>query len=321
MRIDEEDNYSMDLQLRILMFLQSIRSPLLNIVFLIFTISTEAPVIVLVSALMYWCINKKYGQRMLFSIIGNFVINTGVKEFVKAIRPIGIPGLESMRVSTATGYSFPSGHTQTATSFWTSIMILSRKSWVYVLGILMIVVVGVSRLYLGVHWPIDVAFGWIFGILFSVVFIRLFDYVDKYKNYWILVLLLIVFAIVGYFINSESYIEYFGILTGFVIGYIVEDKFINFSTDKRNRQAINFSRNSKNENRVSIIFKRFIIGIISLGVVYMLLKSAAYLIPKYFEVKNFEIYSVIVNYIRYSLVVFYAVAGVPLLFKVLNLDD
>ncbi|MDU2197665.1 MAG: phosphatase PAP2 family protein [Peptostreptococcaceae bacterium] len=311
----------MSLQLNILMFFQSIRSPFLNTMFLIFTISTEVPVIVLASALMYWCINKKYGQRMLFSLIGNFVINTGVKEFVKAPRPIGTPGLESMRVSTATGYSFPSGHTQTATAFWTSFMILIRQSWVYVLGIIMIVAVGTSRLYLGVHWPIDVAFGWLFGILFSIVFIRLFDYVDEYKRYWILILLLIVFAIIGYFINGEFYIEYFGILTGFVIGYIVEDKFINFNTGKRNRQAINFSRNSKHENRLSIIFKRFIIGIISLGVVYVLLKSAAYIIPKYFEIKNFEIYSVIANYIRYSLVVFYAVAGVPLLFKGLNLDD
>ena len=311
----------MSLQLRILMFFQNIRSPFLNTMFLIFTISTEVPVIVLVSALMYWCINKKYGQRMLFSLIGNFVINTGVKEFVKAPRPIGTPGLESMRVSTATGYSFPSGHTQTATAFWTSFMILIRQGWVYVLSIIMIVAVGISRLYLGVHWPIDVAFGWLFGILFSIVFIRLFDYVDEYKNYWILVLLLIVFAIIGYFINSESYIEYFGVLTGFVIGYIVEDKFINFSTSKRNRQTINFSRSIKNENRLSITLKRFIIGIISLGVVYVLLKYATYIIPNYFEVKNFESYSVIANYIRYSLVVFYAVAGVPLLFKGLNLDD
>lgn len=311
----------MSLQLRILMFFQSIRSPFLNIMFLIFTISTEVPVIVLISALMYWCINKKYGQRMLFSLIGNFVINTGVKEFVKEPRPIGTPGLESMRVSTATGYSFPSGHTQTATAFWTSLMILLRKSWVYIIGIIMIIAVGISRLYLGVHWPIDVAFGWIFGILFSVVFIRLFNYVDEYKNYWILVLLLIVFAIVGYFINSEAYIEYFGILTGFVIGYIVEDKFINFSTGQKNRYSIKFSRNSKDENKLSRILKRFIIGIISLGVVYVLLKYAIILIPNYFKDINFESYSVIANYIKYSLVVFYAVAGVPLLFKILNLDD
>ena len=311
----------MSFQLNILMFFQSIRSPLLNIIFLIFTISTEVPVIVLVSALMYWCINKKYGQRMLFSLIGNFVINTGVKEFVKAPRPIGTPGLESMRVSTATGYSFPSGHTQTATAFWTSLMILIKKSWVYILGTIMIVSVGLSRLYLGVHWPIDVIFGWIFGILFSIVFIKIFDYVDNNKKYWILILLLIVFAIIGYILNSSSYIEYFGILTGFVIGYIVEDKFIKFNTVKKYRNSINFSRNAKSDNTLGIMIKRFIVGVISLGIVYILLKYISSIIPNYFKVDNFGDYNVIENYIRYSILVFYAVAGVPLLFKWLNLDD
>ena len=258
---------------------------------------------------------------MLFSLIGNFVVNTGVKEFVKAPRPIGTPGLESMRVSTATGYSFPSGHTQTATAFWTNLIVLIRQSWVYVLGIIMIISVGISRLYLGVHWPIDVAFGWLFGILFSIVFIKIFDYVDENKKYWILILLLIVFAIIGYLINSESYIEYFGILTGFVIGYIVEDKFINFDNTKKNRKTTIFSRNSKYENKPIIILKKFTIGIVSLGLVYVLLKSTYYIIPKYFEIKNFETYSVISNYIKYLLTVFYAVAGVPLLFKYLNLED
>ncbi|MGL5692847.1 MAG: phosphatase PAP2 family protein, partial [Peptostreptococcaceae bacterium] len=137
----------MDIQMDILMFFQSIRSSLLNVIFLIFTISTEVPVIVIISALMYWCINKKQGQRLLFSIVGNFIINTGVKETVKANRPIGIPGLESMRTSTATGYSFPSGHTQTATSFWTSLMILLKNNWVYAVGTIMILAVGISRLY------------------------------------------------------------------------------------------------------------------------------------------------------------------------------
>ena len=311
----------MSFQLNILMFFQSIRSPLLNIIFLIFTISTEVPVIVLVSALMYWCINKKYGQRMLFSLIGNFVINTGVKEFVKEPRPIGTPGLESMRVSTATGYSFPSGHTQTSTTFWTTLMILFRKRWVYILGTIMIISVGLSRLYLGVHWPIDVIFGWIFGILFSIVFIKIFDYVDNNKKYWILILLLIVFAIIGYVLNSESYIEYFGILTGFVIGYIVEDKFIKFNNVKKCRNSINFSRNAKSDNTLGRMIKRFIVGIISLGIVYILLKYISSVVPNYFKVDNFGAYNVIANYIRYSILVFYAVAGVPLLFKCLNLDD
>lgn len=315
----------MDIQMDILMFFQSIRSPLLNVIFLIFTISTEVPVIVLISAFMYWCINKKQGQRLLFSIIGNFMINTGVKETVKSKRPIGTPGLESMRVSTATGYSFPSGHTQTATCFWTSLMILLKSKVVYILGAVMILAVGISRLYLGVHWPVDVLFGWIFGIVFSILFVKIFDYVDENKNYFVLLVILIICAIIGYFINSDSFIEYFGILTGFVFGYIVEDTFINFSTDRKKRMNINFSnygkRKRKSNSNSELIIKRFILGIVSLGIVYLLLKFTMMLIPKYFSISNLEGFSIMANYIRYSLIVFYATAGVPALFKVLNLDN
>ncbi|SCH17430.1 undecaprenyl pyrophosphate phosphatase [uncultured Clostridium sp.] len=311
----------MGIQLEILMYLQSIRSPLLNALFLILTISTEVPIIVLFSALMYWCINKKFGQRILFSLIGNFVVNTGIKEYVRAPRPIGTDGLESLRVSTATGYSFPSGHTQTATSFWTSFMILAKNNWMYILGIIMILAVGISRLYLAVHWPIDVAFGWIFGIFFSIVLIKIFDYVDENKKYWILLLLLVMLSVVGYFLNSESYIEYFGILTGFVLGYIVEDIFINFSTDRKSKGYINFSKNRKNESSLIINIKRFLVGIISLGIVYIILKYTVGIIPNYFDVSNIDSFDMVTNYIRYSIVVFYAVAGVPALFKVLNLDN
>ncbi|WP_195250771.1 phosphatase PAP2 family protein [Romboutsia sp. 1001713B170207_170306_H8] len=311
----------MGIQLEILMYLQSIRSPLLNALFLILTISTEVPIIVLFSALMYWCINKKFGQRILFSLIGNFVVNTGIKEYVRAPRPIGTDGLESLRVSTATGYSFPSGHTQTATSFWTSFMILAKNNWMYILGIIMILAVGISRLYLAVHWPIDVAFGWIFGIFFSIVLIKIFDYVDENKKYWILLLLLVMLSVVGYFLNSESYIEYFGILTGFVLGYIVEDIFINFSTDRKSKGYINFSKNRKNESSLIINIKKFLVGIISLGIVYIILKYTVGIIPNYFDVSNIDSFDMVTNYIRYSIVVFYAVAGVPALFKVLNLDN
>ena len=185
----------MEYQLDILMYLQSIRSELLTSIFTFFTICTEVPVITVLTGILYWCINKKAGQKTLFALCGSLNINTGIKNFVKMPRPIGTKGLESLRIETATGHSFPSGHTQTATTFWTSMMVQFKKVWIYVVGILMILGAGISRLYLAVHWPMDVIAGWIFGIILSIFFVKLFDYIDNSKNYYILILLMLILKI------------------------------------------------------------------------------------------------------------------------------
>ncbi|MEF9991030.1 MAG: phosphatase PAP2 family protein [Romboutsia sp.] len=309
----------MDTQLTILQFFQSIRSPLLNGVFLIFTVSTELPVIVLFTAIMYWCINKKYGQKILFSLVGNIMLNTGIKEFVKVKRPIGTPGLESLRVETATGYSFPSGHTQTGTAFWTSIMSLFKINWLYILGTIMILGIGISRLYLGVHWPIDVLFGWIFGVLFTTILLKIFDIVDRNKNYSILLFLLVPFALFTMILNSVEYVKMFGLFTGFILGYIVEDKYIDFATGNEDRRRINFGRkiNNRFENKSRLVVNiyRVIVGILTLGLVYVGLKYIAEFLIISEITANIEMLAIVLDYIRYTLVVFYAVAGAPALFK------
>lgn len=297
----------MDIQLNILKFFQSIRNPILNTLFLILTISTEVPVIVILTAIIYWCINKRYGQKLLFALISNIAINTGIKEFVKAPRPIGKPGLESLRVSTATGYSFPSGHTQTATAFWTSLIIILKERLIYILGTIMILGVGLSRLYLGVHWPIDVIGGWIFGIIFTLIFTKIFDIVDKNKDYKLLFLFLIPFIIFIFIVKSESYTEMFGLLVGFIIGYIVEDKFIQFKTidDYKKEVDLNFKVKSNKDYIVKSVY-RFILGIFTLATLYLILKL---IIPDY----------QVFNFIRYLIISLYAVAGVPALFKIVKL--
>lgn len=300
----------MDMQLSILQFFQSIRNPFLNIVFLLFTISTELPVLVLFTAMMYWCINKKYGQKILFALIGNITLNTGIKELVKAPRPIGTQGIESMRTSTATGYSFPSGHTQSATAFWVSIMTIFKRKWLYILGSVIILGVGISRLYLAVHWPIDVLCGWIFGIIFTIFLSKVFDYIDNNKAYGVLLVVLIPFVVFAFLINSTEYTKILGLLTGFILGYIVEDKFIQFETGQNNKRidfSSKYSRSRKNKSKIIINLYRFIIGISTLALAYVGLK---YIMPSGY----------IFDYIRYTIVVFYAVAGVPAIFKILNLN-
>ncbi|MFR6550700.1 MAG: hypothetical protein ACLUPY_04100 [Paraclostridium sordellii] len=71
----------MGIQVEILKYIQLFKNPVLDGIFLGITMSTEVPVILIMASILYWCINKKYGQRLLFALTGNIALNTGVKEF------------------------------------------------------------------------------------------------------------------------------------------------------------------------------------------------------------------------------------------------
>ena len=304
----------MGFQLDILMYLQSIRNELLTGIFTFFTICTEVPVITALTAMLYWCINKKAGQRILFALAGSLNINVAVKNIVKMPRPIGTKGLISLRTQTATGYSFPSGHTQTATTFWTSMITQFKNIWIYIIGILMILGAGISRLYLAVHWPMDVIVGWILGIILSILFIKLFDYIDNSKNYYILVIIMLIFGVCTYFVGGEDFYKLFGLYSGFALGYMVEDTYISFSTENKQRKNIFSKSTSKIEGTKGKIL-RFIIGIISLLIVYLIFKNIenTFMIGKNEEIIN------IFKYLKYTIIVFWGVAIAPALFKLFKL--
>lgn len=276
----------MDIQVEILKYIQAFKNPVLNLIFLVITISTEVPVILIVASVLYWCVNKKYGQKLMFALTTNIAVNTGVKEFVKAKRPIGIPGIESMRTETATGYSFPSGHTQTGTTFWVSIMSILKNKYIYVIGTILFLGIGLSRLYLGVHWPIDVLFGWIFGITFTILCNLILDKVEVENNYKYFLYLIIPMTIWIFIVNSIEYIKMFGLFTGFIVGYIIEKEYVKFNID------------------VSIKSKifRYIFGLVTLALVYLTLKI---IMPS----------NVFGAYIRYFGLMVYAIAIAPFIFN------
>ena len=219
----------MNIQIEILKYIQSFRNPILNIIFLLITMSTEIPVILIVVSILYWCVNKRYGQKLMFALATNIAVNTGVKEFVKAPRPIGTPGLKSMRVETATGYSFPSGQTQTGTTFWVSIISILKNKYMYIIGTIIFLGIGLSRLYLAVHWPIDVLFGWIFGIVVTILCNIILNKVEAENNYKYFLYIVIPMTIWIFVVNSIGYVKMFGLFTGFIVGYIIEKEYVNFN--------------------------------------------------------------------------------------------
>jgi len=137
----------------------------------------------IIPVLVYWCVDKRSGLYTMVS----YTLSIAVNAVVKLTACVYRPWIRDSRVlpagdaiSTATGYSFPSGHTTTATPIYGGLAVSAWKNmrWVSVLCIACILVTGFSRNYLGVHTPQDVAVGLAEGVLALWAMSRLFDYLS-----------------------------------------------------------------------------------------------------------------------------------------------
>lgn len=130
-------------------------------------LGTEYGVIIIIVLVSIWLLHHhaytSLKEFLSISLI-TFITEVSVKEFVHRARPISWLGI------TASGYSFPSGHSiMTFVIIVEFIIILKRlhlaRLWMYIVAFLMVLSVGISRIYLGVHWPSDVFGGWLIGSL------------------------------------------------------------------------------------------------------------------------------------------------------------
>lgn len=167
------------MELEILRNIQSIANPFLDILFQLITICGEQMVLVLIISIIYWVKDKKFGEYIAYAVLTSVLVNCVVKDIFKFKRPIGEEGIRTLREKTATGYSFPSGHTQGAGSFYGAMAIYIKKKVMYIIAIIMIILIGFSRLYLGVHYPKDVIVGGILGVLISYICYNIYN---KYEN-------------------------------------------------------------------------------------------------------------------------------------------
>ena len=142
-----------------LKLLESIRCPFLDTFFSTVTHLGEETVFIVVGILFFWCINKKEGYFLLSVGLIGTVINQFLKLWFRIPRPwVKDPDftiVESARAE-ATGYSFPSGHTQSSVGIFAGIGRWNNNLIVRILCIAACVLVPLSRLYLGVHTPLDV---------------------------------------------------------------------------------------------------------------------------------------------------------------------
>ena len=118
--------------------------------------------LVAVIAVGYWVVDKRLSKRAAFLLLIAAISNYWLKILIRNPRP---PPSNWLPGVSASNYSLPSGHAQSSTVIWGWVGIRRREALIRIVLIMLILLVGVSRVYLGVHWLGDVVFGWLVGAL------------------------------------------------------------------------------------------------------------------------------------------------------------
>lgn len=235
--------------MEVLYFFEKLRVPVLNELMLLITRFGEETAFLVAALVVFWCIDKKKG----YFILSVGFVGTITSQFLKLLCQVPRPWikdndftiLEQAREA-ASGYSFPSGHSQSAVGTFGGIAAVTKEKWVRIAAIVVAVLVPISRMYVGVHTPQDV----LVGSAISVILIFALKPVVFSQNKKAMPSLLGVMTLLA--VAYTCFVEFYhfpadidthnlasgiknaytllGALTGFLIAYIVDEKWLHFST-------------------------------------------------------------------------------------------
>lgn len=218
----------------------------------------EMNTVLIIMALIYWCVSKPFGNYLLMGWSGNRVLNGFLKVTACVYRPwIKDPRIvpDKQALEAATGYSFPSGHSVNAASLFGGSAI--RKELPKVLRIVLAVIailIVFSRNYLGVHTPQDVLVGLLSGLAVMWLAGKLLAWVGQHpeKDIMVMCIGIAIAVAVAVFAAVKPYpVDYdaagnllvdgakmandtykgAGWCIGFLAGWVLEKRYIGFSTD------------------------------------------------------------------------------------------
>jgi membrane-associated phospholipid phosphatase len=150
---------------------QLVHGPALDAVFKAITFMGEEEFFLILLPLVFWCVDFAVGARLAFAFLLSACTNTGLKDLFAHPRPFDLD--PTVKLHEAEGYGLPSGHSQAAVVVWSTIAAGFRRTWLWVVAILLMVLIGFSRIYLGVHFPTDVLGGWAVGAVFLAAYLAL----------------------------------------------------------------------------------------------------------------------------------------------------
>ncbi|MBE5744094.1 MAG: phosphatase PAP2 family protein [Clostridiales bacterium] len=142
-----------------LYFLEGLRNPFFDTIFSLITMLGEETAFMAIAIIVFWCFDKFQGYFLLLTGFLGTIINQFLKMLFRIPRPwVKDPNFTVVEgsVKEAAGFSFPSGHTQTSVTLFGGIARANKQKWLRITAIIICAIVPFSRMYLGVHTPLDV---------------------------------------------------------------------------------------------------------------------------------------------------------------------
>jgi undecaprenyl-diphosphatase len=278
------------MDLEITKLIQLVRNPILDWVFYILTQLGDQYAFIVVAVVLYWVYDKKYAHKFAFTYMLSALVNTGIKEIFKRPRPyIAHPNEVSVEQSWKTdGYSFPSGHAQASGVLGYMAYDLSKrmkKPLIWKLGIALMVLVPLSRIYLGQHYFSDVLVGVLFSFIIAHFTYKLIDLMkDKEDLYTLIVIPIFMIGLI--FVQNHTFYISAGAFIGFAIGYFLEKRYVKYDVKQKTIIQV-----------LKVILGLIVAILIKEGLKFVFLDTLWF------------------DFLRYSLIGVWVAYGAPLVFK------
>ncbi len=251
----------LDIGIEILSYLSRFRGPWLNAFFLVFSGIGSTVGYLLLFAILWWGFSWKLGAKLFAALVLSVYLNALIKDLVAEPRPFVYADFES--VTQPDEFSFPSGHAQNAAFVWTLLAAHFRKRWFTIAATAMVLLIGYSRVHLGVHFPTDVLAGWLLGGFLAHAYVlwneRFIGWADRLAFEWQLLLALGVPMMLTLLHGTRNTATALGGLAGALVGLVIA-----------RRQRV-YSDREPGSGRG----KRLVVGLVGLPVVYFALLSVS----------------------------------------------
>lgn len=286
----------------------------------------------LVMPALYWCLDATLGFRIGLMLVISGSLNSMAKLLFKSPRPYWVDK-QVVAYSSEHSFGMPSGHAMNATSVWGLFATSLKKKAVTITAILLILLIGISRIYLGVHFLSDVLAGWLLGSLLLLLYIHLEKPITAWvKNlpfrrfvmYMFLIALAIIAlnaAIIRLNLNWQIPVQWVEISTitdpsGEIDTMSLDGTITNAAIFFGFSTGVMWIKRNGDFNTKGILVKKIVRFVIGLTGVLLLWAGLGTLFPRD---ANFLGYTL--RFIRYALAGLWISAGAPLVFKKLGLVE